>query len=96
MVVAQDDRTPNTAFEKSPQRQSVSIFKLSARFDSNSVINRRPNPLLAAQVAFGRLNGDMPQKELDLFQLSSRGVAEPSAGPTKVMWRQLLQSDPLR
>ncbi len=36
-----------------------------ARFDSDSIIERRLNPLLAAQAAFGRLNGNMPQKELD-------------------------------
>jgi len=36
----------------------------------------------------------MPQKELDLFQLSSRGVAEPGTGPTKVMRSQFLQSNP--
>jgi hypothetical protein len=29
--------------------------------------DRRSNPLLAAQIAFRRLNGNMPQKELDLF-----------------------------
>jgi hypothetical protein len=36
--------------------------------------------LFAAQVAFRRLDRNMTQKELDLFQLSSRGVAEAGAG----------------
>ena len=70
--------------------------KSRSGFDSDSVIDRRPNPLLAAQVAFRRLNGDMPQKELDLLQFSSRGVAESGTGPTKVMRSQFLQSDPFR
>jgi hypothetical protein len=52
----------------------------SARFDPNSIIDRRTNPLFAAEVAFRRLNGDMPQKELDLLQFSSRGVAESGTG----------------
>lgn len=30
----------------------------------------------------------MPQKELDLLQLTSRGMAEPSTRPTQIMWRQ--------
>ena len=50
------------------------------RFNSDSVIDRRLNPLLATQVAFRRLDGNMPQKELDLFQLSSCRVAEAGAG----------------
>ena len=33
------------------------------------------------------LNRDMPQKDLDLIQLSSRSVAAPSASPTKVVRR---------
>ena len=45
--------------------------KSRSRFDSDSVIDRRRDSLLAAQVAFRRLNGDMPQKELDLLQFSS-------------------------
>ena len=36
----------------------------------------------------------MSEKELDLFQLSSRSMAEAGTGPTKVMWGQLLQSNP--
>src|SRR6266702_6515280 len=35
----------------------------------------------------------MSQKELDLFQLSSRGVAEAGAGAAQIMRRQFLQSN---
>ncbi len=42
------------------------------RFDANAIIDRGSNPLLAAKVSFGRLNRDVPQKELDLLQLASR------------------------
>jgi hypothetical protein len=42
---------------------------LTTGLDPHLIIDRRSNPLLATQVAFRRLNGNMPQKELDLFQL---------------------------
>jgi hypothetical protein len=37
--------------------------------------------LLAAQVSFGCLDGGVAEKELDLFQLSSRQMAQTSARP---------------
>ena len=37
-------------------------------FDSDAIIDRRPNPLLAAKVSLGCLNRDMSQQELDLLQ----------------------------
>jgi hypothetical protein len=40
-------------------------------FHSDAIIDRRPNPLLAAKVSLGRLNRDMSQKELDLLQFAS-------------------------
>jgi hypothetical protein len=64
--------------------------RLGTRFDSNSIIDRRLNSLFTAQVAFRRLNGNMTQKELDLFQLSSRGVAEAGACAAQIMPIMLL------
>ena len=46
-------------------------------------------PLLAAKIPFGRLNPDVPQKELYLLQLVSRCLARPGKGPTQVVRRQL-------
>jgi hypothetical protein len=40
-------------------------------FDSDAIIDRRPNPLLAAKVSLGRLNRDMSQQELDLLQFAA-------------------------
>src|ERR1700688_5119702 len=37
----------------------------------------------------------MPQEELDLLQLASRGMAEPSTGPSQIVWRQLRHADAL-
>ena len=52
--------------------------------------------MLAAQVAFRRLNRYMAQKELNLLQFSSCGVAESGTGPSKVVRSQFLQSDLFR
>ena len=40
--------------------------------------------MLTTKVAFGRLHRNVPQEKLDLLQLASRSVAEPSTGPTQV------------
>jgi hypothetical protein len=37
------------------------------RFNADTVIHRRPDPLPAAQMSLGRLNRNMPEQELDLF-----------------------------
>src|SRR6202035_5823510 len=66
---------------------------LTTGLDPDLIIDRGSNPLLATQVAFRRLNGNMPQKELDLFQLPSRSMAEAGAGATQVVRRQ---SAPIR
>src|SRR5437899_9756521 len=65
-------------------------------FDSDAIIDRRPNPLLAAKVSLGRLNGDMSQQELDLLQFASGSVAQTSTRPPQVMWGQFRHTDPFR
>src|ERR1700676_3997921 len=47
------------------------------------------------QPRYGRLHRNVPQKKLDLLQLASRSVAEPSTGPSKIVWRQLRHADAL-
>ena len=37
----------------------------------------------------------MPQEELDLLQLAARSMAEPSTGPSQIVWRQLRHADAL-
>ena len=69
-------------------------YVLTIGLDPNPVIDRRPNPLFATKVAFRCLNGNMSQKKLDLFQLSSRSVAQAGAGAPQVMRSQFLQPDP--
>ncbi len=40
-------------------------------FDSDVIIDGRPNPLLAAKVSVSRSNRDMSQQELDPLQFAS-------------------------
>ena len=51
--------------------------------------------MLAAKISFGRLNRDVPQKELDLLQLASRSMAEPGTGTPQIVRRQLGYADAL-
>ena len=60
------------------------------RFDADPIIDGAANALLAAQVSLGRLNGDVPEKKLNLLQFATRSVAEPGAGATKVVRRKPL------
>lgn len=60
----------------------------SAGFNSNVVIYGFAEPLLAAQIFFGGLHRDVPQKELNLFQLASRIVTEASARPPEIVRRE--------
>jgi hypothetical protein len=43
-------------------------------FDTDAVVYRSTNPLLAAEIAFSCLHGDVPEKELDLIQFSTRSM----------------------
>ena len=52
------------------------------------VIDGRPNALLAAEVPLGRLNRDVPEQELNLFQLATRRMAESSSCPPEVVRRE--------
>jgi hypothetical protein len=66
------------------------------RLYANAIIDGCSNPLLGAEVAFGRLRRNVPQEKLDLLQLSSRCVVEPSTGPSQIVRRQLRHSNALR
>jgi len=45
------------------------------RLNSELVVDRTTQPLLAADVSFGRLNRNVPEQELNLLKLPSRNVA---------------------
>jgi hypothetical protein len=60
----------------------------SPGFDTKSVVYRYSQTLLAANIAFGGLHRDMPEKKLDLLELASRIMAEPRKGPLEIMRRE--------
>jgi hypothetical protein len=59
-------------------------------FDPDSIIHGGPDALLATEIPFRCLDRDVAKQELYLFQFASRRVAQPRAGPSKVVGRQLL------
>ena len=46
-------------------------LRAALRLNSELVVNGATQPLLAAEVSFGRLNRDVPEQELDLLKLSA-------------------------
>ena len=61
----------------------------SPGFYTEFVVDRYSQTLLAANIAFGGLHRDMPEKKLDLLDLTSGIMAEPRAGPLEIMWREM-------
>ena len=59
------------------------------RFDADLVVDSSANSLLAPEIAFSRLHGNVPEKKLDLFQLSARSVAQLRARTPQIMRRYI-------
>ena len=59
------------------------------RFYADVVVHCSANPLLAAEIAFSCLHGNVPKKELNLVQFSTRCMAQPRARTPQVMRRYL-------
>ena len=62
------------------------------RFDADAVVDGATNALLAAQITFSRLDRDVPEKKLYLFQFSTGGMAKPGTRPTEIVWRKPLNA----
>ena len=58
-------------------------------FDADVVVHGSANPLLASEITLGCLHGDVPEKELDLIQFSTRCMAQLRARTPQVMRRYL-------
>ena len=61
----------------------------SPGFDTEFVVDRYSQTLPAANIAFGGLHRDMPEKKLDLLKLASGIMAESRTGPPEIMWREM-------
>jgi hypothetical protein len=55
----------------------------ASRFNSDLIVDPIVEPLLAAEVPFGRFHGNVTQKELDLLQLAAGRVAYPAGSVWK-------------
>ncbi len=60
--------------------------------DAQRVVDRAPQPPLAPEIPFRRLNRHVPEQELDLIQFAAGQVAEPRASPTQIVRRELLDA----
>ena len=60
----------------------------SPGFETKSVVYRYSQTLLAANIAFGGLHRDMPEKKLDLLELAPRIMTETRTAPPEIMWRE--------
>jgi hypothetical protein len=62
------------------------------RSEVKKIVDRMSEILFAAEIAFGRLDGCMPQQELNLLQLATAAVAQLRTGSPQVMRCNMLQS----
>ena len=53
------------------------------------VVHSLANPLLAAEIPFCCLHGNVPEKELDLIQFSTRSMAQLRARTPQIMRRYM-------
>jgi hypothetical protein len=58
----------------------------------NAVVRGIPKFLFAAQIALGRLHGDMPEQKLNLLQFPSGKVTQPRSTSTEVVTSKLRYS----
>lgn len=65
----------------------------SCRLDPDSIIDGFAESLLAAKISLSCLYRDVTQQKLDLFQFAAGEVAEPCAAPSKVMGRNLGETE---
>jgi hypothetical protein len=62
------------------------------RLKAYVVVDGIPQSLFAAKIPFGRLNADVPEQELNLFECSPGLVTQRGARATKVVWHNVRQS----
>jgi hypothetical protein len=56
------------------------------------IVDRMPEILFAAEITLGRLDGCMPQQELNLLQLATVAVAQLRAGSPQVVRCNMFQA----
>src|SRR4029077_17047475 len=66
-------------------RFTIVFVRLPVRSEVKKIVDWMSEILFAAQIAFRRLHGHMPQQELNLLQFSAVRVAQLRAGSPQVM-----------
>src|SRR5260370_41825685 len=72
-------------------RFTIVFLPLPVRSEVKKIVHRMSKILFAAQIAFRRLHGYMPQQELNLLKLSAVRVAQLRTGSAQVMRGNMLQ-----
>src|SRR5260370_20394532 len=73
-------------------RFKLHFLRLPVRSEVKKIVYRMSEILLAAEIAFRRLDGGMPQQELNLLQLATIAVAQLRAGSPQVVRGNMLQA----
>jgi len=73
-------------------RFTIVFVRLPVRSEGKKIVHRMSKILFAAEIAFGRLHGYMPQQELNLLKLSAVRVAQLRAGSPQVMRCDMLEA----
>ena len=71
-------------------RFTIVFVQLPVRSEVKKIVHRMSEILFAAEIAFRRLHGYMPQQELNLLQLAPARVTQLGAGSAQVMRRNVL------
>ena len=73
-------------------RFTIVFMRPPVRSEVKKIVHRMPEILFAAEIAFRRLDGCMPQQELNLLQLTAAAVAQLRTGPPQVVRCNVLQA----
>jgi hypothetical protein len=73
-------------------RFTIVFVRLPVGSEVKKIVHRMSEILFAAEIAFRRLHGYMPQQELNLLKLSAVRVAQLRTGSAQVMWCNMLQA----
>jgi len=76
-------------------RFTIVFVGLPVRSEVKKIVHRMSEILFAAEIAFRRLHGYVPQQELNLLKLSAVRVAQLRTGSPQVMRRNMLQASSL-
>ena len=70
----------------------LAVFRSVLRLDTNSIVDRASQALSATEIDFGRLNGDVPEEKLGLFEFTAGQMAKACTRATKIVRCQFLDS----